>query len=141
MSASSVKKSNTKTALRYFISSVCAAAAAGIYHIFSHGVSSYFMIFMFLFPLLAGTFIYLIQNLIFKGKRWSETGNVLWGCSILTLTLGSFTAGVLEIAGTSSSLTSAFFFAGPVLALAAIIFFFLPGSATGRVETKDIRRG
>jgi drug/metabolite transporter (DMT)-like permease len=69
---------------------------AFVYEMFSFGVYSMSMILMFLYPLLLGA----LPCLFFHGNtsRFRNDG-------ILLLTGGSLLAGVLEIYGTSSSLT------------------------------------
>lgn len=67
-----------------------------IYALFSHGVSSAAMNYMFLFPLLLGP----ICLLVFKGRR--EHGFYLCSLGIPTLVLGNLLTGVLEIAGAAS---------------------------------------
>lgn len=69
---------------------------AFVYEMFSFGVYSINMILMFLYPLLLGALPCLLLHKA-AGRFWND--------GILLLTGGSLLAGVLEIYGTSSSLT------------------------------------
>ena len=69
---------------------------AFVYEMFSFGVYSMNMILMFLYPLLLGALPCLLLHKA-AGRFWND--------GILLLTGGSLLAGVLEIYGTSSSLT------------------------------------
>lgn len=85
---------------------------AVIYEMFSFGVYSMPMILMFLYPLLLGAFPCLIFH--------RSTGR-LWNDGILLLTGGSLLAGVLEIYGTSSSLTDMIWWLGIVFLILELI--------------------
>lgn len=88
---------------------------AFVYELFSFGVYSPRMILMFLYPLLLGALPCMILQ--------RSTGR-FWNDGILLLTGGSLLGGVLEIYGTSSSLTNLFTLLGTVflaLGLAAMI--------------------
>ena len=69
---------------------------AAVYEMFSFGVYSLHMILMFLYPLLLGA----LPCLFFR-----QGAGRFWNDGILLLTGGSLLSGVLEIYGTSSSLT------------------------------------
>ena len=86
---------------------------AFVYEMFSFGVYSMNMILMFLYPLLLGALPCLLLH---------KTAGRFWNDGILLLTGGSLLAGVLEIYGTSSSLTDMIRWLGIVfLALDLII--------------------
>ena len=91
------------------VSLFCAVFAA-VYELFSHGVVSYAMVFMFLYPLLLG----LLPCLILK-KLGMEMPGRLWQDGVLTLTCGSLITGVIEIFGTEASCSSLFMKAGIIL--------------------------
>ena len=93
---------------------------AVIYEMFSFGVYSKHMILMFLYPLLLGALPCLIFN--------RSTGR-FWNDGILLLTGGSLLAGVLEIYGTSSSLTDMIWWLGIVFLMLELIVFLLKTKA------------
>jgi len=88
-----------------------------VYSLYSHGVSSYFMTYMFLFPLLGGSLVflglYLLQSRVKAPSRLSFN---LYNTGIAWLTVGSCLKGVMEIAGYGSQYIKFFFVTG---------FFFL----------------
>ena len=83
-----------------------------IYEMFSFGVYSMRMILMFLYPLLLGV----LPCLFFR----QGTGR-FWNDGILLLTGGSLLGGVLEIYGTSSSLTDMIFWLGVIFLILDLI--------------------
>jgi len=94
-----------KTILTYLIVSAAAVVFDQVYGVFSHGVDSVAMTWMFLYPLLGGTLFYFIVSKLFPhiihfaGCRvFSNIHN----SGIATLTLASLLKGVFEIAGTNS---------------------------------------
>jgi hypothetical protein len=98
--------------VRYLTASIVIAAAAAVYGLFSHGVYSYFMIYAFMIPLLAGAVPHLVKAL--KGaddvseNRRDEESAALAGdmqlAIVATLTAGSLLKGALDIYGTTSRL-------------------------------------
>jgi hypothetical protein len=98
--------------LPYLIASACCALFAFVYSIFSHGVHSAFMTWMFLIPL-AGA----VVSVAMRGRKARAT----FASSVLTFTLGSCFAGVLEIYGTTSMYTPIYCVAGIILLVIAIV--------------------
>lgn len=94
-----------KTIWAYVILSVAAIVVDKVYGIFSHGVDSAVMTWMFLYPLLGGVLFYLmIQKCIpnitkFTGYRVFLNAH---NSGIATLTIASLLEGIFEIAGTNS---------------------------------------
>lgn len=84
-----------------------------VYSLYAHGVSSYSMTYMFLFPLLGGTFVfggcYLLKNRV---KGLSRLSFNLYNSGIAWLTVGSCVKGVVEIAGYGSDYIKVFFVIG-----------------------------
>ena len=89
------------------------------YSLYAHGVSSNFMTYMFLFPLLGGSLVfmtfYLLKNKVNAPPRLSYN---LYNSGIAWLTVGSCLKGVMDIAGYGSGYIKYFFVAG-----AFFIFF------------------
>lgn len=88
---------------------------AGIYEIFSHGVISYPMILMFLYPLLGGSLVYRILSKWNQLDYPSKMTYNLYNSGIALFTVGSCLKGVLDIYGTTSKYTSFYFLGGGVL--------------------------
>lgn len=100
-----VKKS-TRTAFAYLLVSLFCALFGAIYEYFSHEVYSFYMIYAFAFPLVGGTLPFFILNLSRKAKYPNALSRNLYHSGIAAFTVGSIIRGVLDIYGTTNSLTS-----------------------------------
>ena len=84
-----------------------------VYSLYGHGVSSDFMTYMFLFPLLGGSLVfgmcYLLKNRVKAPSRLSFN---LYNSGIACLTVGSCLKGVMEIAGYGSDYIKVYFAMG-----------------------------
>ena len=109
---------NIVKAKRYLIASIVLAIAGGVYELFSHGVYSYYMIYAFMIPLLLGCLPYLADTRGFFKRAGSAVEELLLA-SIATMTIGSVIKGVLEIYGTTNTLTAVYPILGAVI-LAAV---------------------
>ena len=97
-----------------FISAFCLLIFL-VYNIFSHGVLSFFMTFLFLWPLVLGVFPAFLLFLQMKNKRVFLRSCVplrLWRSGVAAVTMASLLRGVFEIAGTDSIHTAVLFAAG-----------------------------
>ncbi|MCR5155803.1 MAG: hypothetical protein K6C96_03865 [Butyrivibrio sp.] len=95
------------------------ALFGAIYELFSHGVTSYYMIYAFGIPLIMGVLPYevmLIKNK-FPGKPFTD----IWNTAIATLSIGCVFKGVLEIYGTTNRLIIVYPIAGAVLVLISLL--------------------
>ena len=110
-----------KIAIHYLYASLGTAVFAIIYEIFSHQVYSNYMIYAFLYPL-TGLILYGICLLVPKITPCDLVRNLL-ACTILTLTLSSIFKGVLEIYGTTNSLTKYYDYAAIGLGILTLIFY------------------
>ena len=100
-----------------------AALVSQIYSLFGHGVRSAVMDWMFLYPLLGGSLIYLMIDLLLpaiKAQRSYRLFCNLYNAGIAALTAGSFLKGILEIAGAASPYLPWFFGAGWLLVAAGM---------------------
>jgi len=97
-----------------------------VYSLYAHGVSSDFMTYMFLFPLLGGTLVftgcYLLQN---KVKAPSRPSFNMYNSGIAWLTVGSCVKGVIEIAGYESDYITAFFVIGLFFVFSGILAYIM----------------
>lgn len=114
---------NVIKARNYLIASVLLAVAGAVYESFSHGIYSNHMLYAFMYPLLMGCLPYLADS---RGiiKKAGPLGESLLLTSIATLSVGSVIKGVLEIYGTTNSLTIVYPVIGiTVLAGAMLVYF------------------
>ena len=111
-------KEKKKKIVICFISSVVCVVINFVYSLFSHGVHSNYMTFMFAVPLLLGAISILVN--IHNNKL----ANDLAICGILTLTMGVFIKGIFEIAGTSSKYQAIYYVVGVLLYLVSFVFVF-----------------
>ncbi|MEG0772096.1 MAG: hypothetical protein RR409_02100 [Clostridium sp.] len=109
------EKQLRKTIVTYLILSVTAVVIDKVYGIFSHGVDSKAMTWMFLYPLIGGALIYFIIEkfmphiIRFEGYRGFLN---IHNSGIATLTIASFLKGIFEIAGTNSPFLQYFYIVG-----------------------------
>ena len=111
-------------AVLYLLLSIFTVIIDNLYAYFGHGVRSDSMTFMFLYPLLGGTVLYFLIDVIMpdvKRKRGYRLFLNLYNAGIATLTTGSFLNGILEIAGTDSPFTIVFFITGWIFSGAGIL--------------------
>lgn len=94
------------------------ALFGAIYETFSHGVFSFYMIYAFAFPLVLGVTLYLI--LLFVRKYPNRVFLNLWNSAIAAFSVGSVFQGVLEIYGTTNSLSVVYPAVGGILAASAL---------------------
>ncbi len=73
-----------------------------IYSLFSHGVSSIHMSFMFLYPLIFGVLSGIIVMICSKTKKQYFFATHLYHTGVIALLLSSMLRGIFEIAGTAS---------------------------------------
>ncbi len=95
------------------------ALFGAIYELFSHGVTSYYMIYAFAVPLIMGVLPYEIMLSINKypGRKFAD----IWNTAIATLSVGCVFKGVLEIYGTTNRLIIVYPIAGTILILISFL--------------------
>lgn len=94
---------------------VGAIAFDRIYAMFSHSVSSAYMSFLFLYPLIGGAGIYLLLYRLIPQLPQAPAYRVfanLYNSGIAAICAGSLLRGIMDIAGTASTLIPAFFVFG-----------------------------
>lgn len=114
-----------KALFRYVFVTIFCACFGIIYEQFSHGVSSNWMIYFFLWPLIGGVVpitILLNYNGLPYPNGWCW---LFFHSAIATLTIGSCMKGVLEIYGTSSNLLIWYDWVGVILFSAAFLSYAL----------------
>ena len=98
-----------------------------IYGIYGHGVHSDYMTFMFGYPLLGGTAVYLIIGALPKAWLPGRFAVNAYNSGIATLTVGSALSGVFDIAGTSSPYQLIFIIAGIAMVSLGALCYFVAG--------------
>ena len=91
-----------------------------VYEYFGFGVTSPFMHFAFLIPLLLGLLPCMLMRVSGKADVFSKTPRAWWRLGIATLMAGSVFRGVLDIYGTESPLLYAYPAAGTICLAAAL---------------------
>ena len=115
-------------AVHYFVASLVAAGFAAIYEYFSHGVYSVFMMSLAVWPLLLGVLPSWLAGI--DGMREpAPLFRTLLASGVLTLTLGSLVAGVMEIYGSTSAFTPVYWALGTAIMLVAVVAFLRCGTA------------
>lgn len=111
------KPGRNNVLLFYIGMTVFCGLFGSIYEYYSHGVSSVYMQLMFLFPLIGGVMPDLLQHIIPRLPKAKTAVKKLWGCAVVTLTMGSAMTGVFEIyGGTVPGLICVYWIAGVLLA-------------------------
>lgn len=115
---------------RYFFlfigASVFCAVFAFIYHLFSHGVNSTYMTFLFLWPLALGAlpaFLAWGAEEAFPKAVPGPTAWYTWCEGVETLTMASLLRGIFEIAGTASVYQQYLMKAGWIILAAGIVLY------------------
>ena len=96
-----------------------------VYNLFSHGVYSPFMTWLFLWPLVLGVFPCLTLLLLKKLPRPNRFTINAYNSGVAAVTVSSLLRGIFEIAGTASPLQTGLWIAGFVMTGAGIIGYFL----------------
>ena len=107
-------RKHVKVAFIYLIVSVFCIAFGWIYEQYSHGVYSEAMIYAFIYPLCGGCLPFTALSLFGKVSvnLWVKC---FYHPGIATLTVGSIVEGVLEIYGTTNTLTQVYPIVGWIL--------------------------
>jgi len=112
LSISGIEKSLRRHILAFLGAAAFGLLLSTVYNLYSHGVHSFFMSFLFLWPLLGAVWYGILAALRVSPHRLSKN---LMNAGIATVTAGSLLRGIFEIAGTSSAYQNLFFTAGVIL--------------------------
>ena len=105
--------------LGHIAGTVFLALFGAVYELFSHEVYSYFMIYAFAVPLILGVMPYAL--LLISRKVPGRAALNLWNSGIAALSVGCVFRGVLEIYGTTNSLSVIYPVSGLLLLTAGLI--------------------
>ena len=119
-----IKRKRLRRLIAYLGATLFCILFSQVYGLYSHGISSFFMTFLFLPPLFGG----LVEILLYLlcSERFRRGADNAFHAGIGTLTVGSMLEGIFEIAGTGSDYVLAFPVVGGILLLTAAIVFLLP---------------
>lgn len=123
LSTSDINPKSESTAFTYLLVSIFCFLFGTIYEHFSHGVYSGYMMYSFLIPLLGGALPFLMLKLIKTAFPPGPVIQKVHHCGIATLTLGSIVKGILDIYGTTNSLTFLYLPTGLLLIFSAILSY------------------
>jgi hypothetical protein len=98
------------------LSGLC-VVITNVYALFGHGVRSYYMDLMFLYPLV-GAVVFAGLNLFGVVGRFAANA---YHAGVASLTVGAMLGGIMEIAWTGSAYTYIFFIAGGLLCAVGIV--------------------
>ncbi len=109
----------------YAIATVSCIVFSYIYSLFSHGVSSPYMTFMFLFPLIFGVLGAIFCIKFKKSKRQHFLATHFYHTGVVTLVLGSMLGGIFEIAGTASLYQTVLMIVGTFMVLCGVLCYII----------------
>lgn len=112
---------NKRKMIGFTLMSIIALIVGLVYEIFSHQVYSPYMYLMFLIPIIFGVLPILLTfryntNFLYKNNSYTY-----YKYGVITLTVGSFFKGVLEIYGTDSNLVIVYAVVGVILMSVGIL--------------------
>ena len=117
--APAARERDARAARAWLVCSAVCVVVSYVYAQFSHGVSSPFMTWLALVPLVLGAGVYALWGRL-RLACADGWGFVAYNGFVATLMMGSFVRGVLEIADTTSRILPAFaWLAAALLAVAA----------------------
>ncbi len=119
----SVTEKHGRTATIYLLATVLTALFGAVYEKYSHEVYSYWMIYAFAFPLVAGAVPFQMLSLRPVKHDPPLPCRQMYHCGVATLTVGSIVEGILDIYGTTNALTGCYWLLGGVLLIAAVTAF------------------
>lgn len=122
LSISGIHKSDGRHSLSWIAAAAFCLVFSSVYNLYGHGVHSFFMSFLFLWPLTGAAWYLLLPSLagLHPGRFTVNAINA----GIATLAAGSLLRGILEIAGTSSPYEPFFFWVGGAVCLLGIFHLF-----------------
>ena len=124
--AERIRRLTAKTAMTYLYVSILCIVVTNVYALYGHGVRSASMDFMFLYPLLCGTVVFLLVSLFLSRvperlRVISRLGYNVYNSGVASLTSAGMLAGIMEIAGTGSKWVPYFNITGVALLAVGII--------------------
>lgn len=97
-----------------------------IYSLYSHGMTSASMTYLFLVPFLLGSCVYVLLNLLFGNITESPFFRLFtntYNTAVAVLITGQLLNGIFEIAGSGSKLLKYYYIAASILLIASSLIF------------------
>jgi len=114
---------NTKPTVKiYMFTTLLCIVFNYIYSLFSHGVSSPFMTYAFVFSLVLGVIGFIVFGRLNLDNRIAFN---LYNAGIATLTVGSILRGIIDIAGADTTYPVYYFFVGTVFVVVGGLIYFI----------------
>ena len=117
------KRRITKTSFVYLLITLFCVLFGAVYERFSHEVYSGYMIYAFVFPLAGGVLPFFGMSMSGCKRLPGRLPLNLYHSGLAALTVGSIFQGVLEIYGTTNSLTEVYWLCGFGLAGAGVVMY------------------
>lgn len=122
LSTSEIRKKEHRQIAVWLAAAVFCIFFSTVYNHYGHGIHSFFMSFLFLWPL-AGAVWYSILPTVFSVYPGRFSRNAM-NAGLATVTVGSLLHGIFEIAGTASPYVPFFFYIGVLLCLLGMLSSF-----------------
>lgn len=129
-----ISRRAAKTAFVYLLFALFCMFFGAVYELFSHEVYSFYMIYAFAFLLVGGTLPFFIISLLEQMLYPGTFARNLYHSGIATFTVGSIIQGVLDIYGTTNSLTRLYWYIGGSLILLGIVSYVVQMASTNRIS-------
>lgn len=113
-----IKKRENKAFIVYFLSAIVCYLIVQLYYQYSHNVTSIYLTYFYLTPLLSSFMFLILSKFNIKGRVSFN----LFNASIWTLMSGFLVKGIVLIAGTTSDLIIMFFIISIIQFILSIIF-------------------
>nr|WP_295683047.1 hypothetical protein [uncultured Lachnoclostridium sp.] len=124
-----VTSKNPKTLERweflYLVTSLFFLIFGAVYEHFSHEVYSNYMIYAFVIPLVGGTFLSFLLDLLSQKTMPERITFFLYSAGIIVLTVGCIFQGVLDIYGTTNRLMIIYWLVGISLLIISTIAYII----------------
>jgi len=118
------KKTCSRTAIIYLAATAFCGFFSSVYGKYSHGVSSDYMVFLCLIPLIFGVLPYTALY-CFNIKAPNNILRQIYNCGVATISVGSCLAGVFEIYGSGCVYVPFYFYIGVFLMAASVIAYLI----------------
>ncbi len=113
------KNTSLRTAIIYLACSAFCGLFSSVYGKYAHGVSSDYMVFLSLVPLILGVLPYTAMYL-FKEKESAQILKHIYNCGVATICVGCCLKGVFDIYGSECFYIPFYFGVGAFLIILAI---------------------
>lgn len=114
-----------KTAFIYYGIAIFCIMFTLVYEYYSYGEHSTYMRFMFLFPLISGTLLFLLSYFKKFEVTFQRRSYNLWNSGIAIFINGCLIKGIINISGRFTEYDTIYWLLGTCFILSAVIFYFI----------------